>query len=57
MEKLKVEPSSNEATKMEVMSKTQEVPPYSEMACSKKIKPRAIILKQTTKISIKLKSY
>ncbi len=49
MDKIKVEPSFGEVTKFEVMSKTQEVPLCSEMACSKKIKPRAIILKANDK--------
>ena len=55
MEKLKVQSSFNEAPSLEVISKPQEVPSSSEIACSKKIKPRAIIFKADAKDLQKIK--
>jgi hypothetical protein len=45
MEKLKDQSSFDRATSLEVISKPQGGSSSSEMACSKKIKPRAMIFK------------
>jgi hypothetical protein len=55
MEKLKFQSSFDEATSLEVISKPQGVRSSTEMACSKKIKPRAIIFKADAKDLQKIK--
>jgi hypothetical protein len=56
MEKLKFESSIQETTKAEIMSiEPQEVPSSLEHACSKRIKPRAIIFKANNKELHKIK--
>ena len=55
MDRTKAEHSFDGVTKFEVMSKTHEVPSFSEVACSKKIKPRAIIFKADDKDLHKIK--
>jgi excinuclease UvrABC nuclease subunit len=56
LEKLKIESSSKEATKIEIITiDAHEVSSDLETACLKKIKPRAIILKANDKDFRKLK--
>ena len=55
MAKLKFQSSFDEATNLEVISKPQGVRSSTEMACSKKIKPRAIIFKADAKDLQKIK--
>ena len=56
MEKLKIELSLKEATKVEVKTtEAHEISLASETVCSRKIKPRAIILKAHDKDFCKLK--
>jgi hypothetical protein len=55
LEKLKVASSLDEVTKLEVMSKTKEVSSTSEMACSKRSRPRALIFKANEKDLHKIK--
>ena len=55
MEKLEIEPSLKETTKVEVVSMSPELIQTSEVLCLKKIKPRAIIFKANDKDFSKLK--
>jgi hypothetical protein len=58
MEKLNFKSSLEEATKVEIMPiEPQEVPSSLEGACSKRIKPRAIIFKANDKDLDRIKEF